>query len=1103
MNEEALFAEALGKEGEARAAFLDAHCKADVALRRRLDALLRAGDHPDPFLDAPAPGCGVTAEARERPGTTIGAYKLLEQIGEGGFGIVFMAEQTQPVRRKVALKVLKPGMDTRQVVARFEAERQALALMDHANIARVFDGGETASGRPYFVMELVRGIPITDFCDQNHLSVRARLGLFIDVCQAVQHAHQKGIIHRDLKPSNILVTMHDDRAVVKVIDFGIAKATGQQLTEKTLFTNFAQMVGTPLYMSPEQAQMSGLDVDTRSDIYSLGVLLYELLTGTTPFDSERLRTAAYDEIRRIIREEEPARPSTRVSTLGRACPTASANRQSDPQRLSRLFRGELDWIVMKALEKDRGRRYDTANAFAQDVHRYLNDEPVQACPPSAWYRFRKFARHHKAALASGTLIALTVLAATVGLAFSNAYLAREKARKETALAEAEANLLLARQAVDEIYTPVAEQMYLVPHMQPFQRDVMLKARGFYQEFAKRNSSDPSIRLESAYAALFVLEIQLALGERDGLEPGGRAVIASLQQLERELPSEPRYLLAVGRSQAFLGSVLSLAGRGQEAEQAQRGALARYSELAARFPEAPNYQRWLVTAHNTLGSLQHDRPLEAEQSIGKAIRLGEELMARWPDDPLNRGELLHGYFLLGKTLVRLGRLPQAVDAFRKAISMYEQAAPRLDRTGYRSSLPLALHDLGLTLAAQGRTDEAEATHRRAVSLGEKLTVQFPDIPAYRDALASYYLALTTFLGRNGRREEAVTVGRRMLELTERIAAEYGEEKHPKDRSVIALLDLAGNLRDANELRGAELAGRKALGLAKKLAADSPGEASYQVRLAQTYAGLGSVLQRAGKFKEGAAAYREQLAIREKLAAALPADPDYRCLQAKATNFVGVALRLLPEEAATAPSHHRKAIQLVEPLVAKFPDQVRYRKELVRGHYGLALARTLTGHWGDVEAAYEAAITGARPLADPTADPIPQLHNNLAWLLATCPDVKRRDAKRAVELAGKAVELAPKDGNLWNTLGVARYRASDWSGASEALHKRMELCKGGDSFDWFFLAMAHWQRGEKDKAREWYERAEAWRAKNRPKDEELRRFRAEAAELLKVEAVSKGK
>jgi serine/threonine protein kinase/WD40 repeat protein len=345
-----------------------------------------------PFPEPPVPGAG-----EERPGTAIGPYKLLEQIGEGGFGVVFLAEQQQPVRRRVALKVLKPGMDSRRVVARFEAERQALALMDHPHIARVFDGGTTASGRPYFVMELVKGIPITDYCDQSQLTVKERLELFVSVCQAVQHAHTKGIIHRDLKPSNILVMLHDATPVAKVIDFGVAKALGQQLTDKTLYTGFAQMVGTPLYMSPEQAALSGLDVDTRSDIYSLGVLLYELLTGTTPFDKKRFQEAGYDEIRRIIREEEPPKPSTRISTLGETGTAVSAQRRSDPKRLSQFFRGELDWIVMKAVEKDPNRRFETAGALAADLQRYLRDEPVLACPPSRSYRLRKLLRKHRAA----------------------------------------------------------------------------------------------------------------------------------------------------------------------------------------------------------------------------------------------------------------------------------------------------------------------------------------------------------------------------------------------------------------------------------------------------------------------------------------------------------------------------------------------------------------------------------------------------------------------------------------------------------------------------------------------------------------------------------
>jgi WD40 repeat protein/serine/threonine protein kinase/Flp pilus assembly protein TadD len=435
-SEESVFGEALEiRDSQQRAAFLDRACAGDPGLRRSVESLLSAYGAGQ-FLEAPAAAPALTVDdpaVAERPGSVLGPYKLLEQIGEGGFGVVFMAEQIQPVRRKVALKVLKPGMDSRQVIARFEAERQALALMDHPHIAQVFDGGTTAAGRPYFVMELVRGVPLTEFCDRNHLAVRQRLELFVTVCQAVQHAHQKGIIHRDLKPSNVLVTMHDDRPVAKVIDFGIAKATGQQLTDKTLFTHFAQMVGTPLYMSPEQAQLSGLDIDTRTDIYSMGVLLYELLTGTTPFTKEHLQQAGYDEMRRIIREEEPPRPSTRLSSLGEAAATVSTLRQSDPKRLRQLFRGELDWIAMKALEKDRNRRYETVNGLARDVERYLHDEPVLACPPSAGYRFRKFARRYKSMLITAAVVTGALVLTVLALAVSAVFLWHANRRTEEAL----------------------------------------------------------------------------------------------------------------------------------------------------------------------------------------------------------------------------------------------------------------------------------------------------------------------------------------------------------------------------------------------------------------------------------------------------------------------------------------------------------------------------------------------------------------------------------------------------------------------------------------------------------------------------------------------
>src|SRR6266704_2408520 len=441
--EETIFAAALALPPEERAACLDQACGGDAALRHRVEVLLNSHD-ASAFLEEPAapasmPTLRISPPLSEQAGDRIDRYKLLQQIGEGGCGVVYMAEQDEPVRRRVALKVIKLGTDTKQVIARFEAERQALALMDHPNIAKVFDAGTTDSphpasghplpsdgrgaggeglryvsaGRPYFVMELVRGIKITEFSDHNNLPTRERLELFLQVCRAIQHAHQKGIIHRDIKPSNILVTINDGVPVPKVIDFGIAKATQGRLTDKTLFTAFEQFIGTPAYMSPEQAEMSGLDIDTRSDIYSLGVLLYELLTGKTPFDSKELLEAGLDAMRRTIQEKEPERPSTKLSTMVEGEITSTAKRhQTEPPKLISSVRGDLDWIVMKCLEKDRARRYETANGLARDLQRHLNHEPVAARPPSTAYRLQKAIRRHKLAFAAGAAVAAALLVGT-------------------------------------------------------------------------------------------------------------------------------------------------------------------------------------------------------------------------------------------------------------------------------------------------------------------------------------------------------------------------------------------------------------------------------------------------------------------------------------------------------------------------------------------------------------------------------------------------------------------------------------------------------------------------------------------------------------------
>jgi serine/threonine protein kinase len=888
MNEDTIFHIAREKPPEERAVFLETACGGDETLRRRLEVILRAHDQPGSFLARPAIDVGLTLDVPVEPdecgcdpsgalvldgrricdhaGARIGPYKLLEQIGEGGMGVVFMAEQEAPVQRKVAVKIIRPGMDNRQVIARFEAERQALALMDHPNIAKVLDAGTTnpsprsevtnpksetrnsneerapraasdsgpralnfSRGLPYFVMELVKGVPITEYCDRNHLTPRKRLELFVPVCQAVQHAHQKGIIHRDLKPSNVLIALYDGKPVPKVIDFGVAKATGPKLTERTLFTHFGSIVGTFEYMSPEQAELNQLDIDTRSDIYSLGVILYELLTGTTPLERRRVKESALLEVLRWIREEEPARPSTRIGSSAAELPAIAANRGLEPKKLSGIVRGELDWIVMKALEKDRARRYETANSLAMDLRRYLADEPVLACPPSAWYRFAKFTRRNRAAVIAAAVVAFALVSTLGSLAASTFWVSRERDEARRQSKRAEISLQKAHQAVNDYFTLVSESTLLQePAMEPLREQLLESALRYYQDFAREQGDAPEVRAElvAAYLRIAVLLHDLARGG-DWRLPVEKAV-ELMEDLVREGADSSSFAsLRQGVYRLNASSHMHIQDPQKTLECLLR-ARSLWEGLVRREPSVPGFRNDLGIFLHVVAALQlHEGRMEQSlQTYRRAVDIRGGLVREFPTVPHYRGALAMTLRDQGLALAEAGRVRDAEAVCRESRDHLKKLVA--DSPGvpvWKDVLTNALGQLGEILEGTGRLPEAEECYREMLTIQESLLAGNPAVARYRYGVLSSLTQLGELLWGSGRLAEAKDQYRRLR----RLGAEVGPDER-QSRHVLAWLLATGPFHEFRD-------GAQAVRIARRLMEEEPHNPEHQLTLGAAHVEAG--------------------------------------------------------------------------------------------------------------------------------------------------------------------------------------------------------------------------------------------------------------------------
>jgi len=935
MNEHELFKAAIKLTGDQRNAFLDAAWEKAPELRSQVEALLQAHDEPGGIIPKRIdrePDATVLSAHNAAPGMILGGrYKLLENIGEGGMGSVWLAEQTQPVKRRVAIKLVKAGMDSRQVLARFEAERQALALMDHANIAKVFDGGMTEQGRPFFVMEYVKGVPFTEYCDQARLSLNDRLQLFIPVCQAVQHAHHKGIVHRDLKPSNILICLYDGKPIPKVIDFGLAKALHQSLTEQTLHTGHGVMVGTPLYMSPEQAEHNNLDVDTRTDIYSLGVVLYELLTGTTPLEKQQLQEAVYNEILRLIKEVEPPRPSTRLSGSTSLAGIA-AQRGLDPRQLCRFLVGDLDWIVMKALEKERTRRYETANGLARDVERFLNEEPVEARPPGTAYRFRKFIRKHRLQVIAAGAIACALIIGMIGTSWG---LFRAWAAENRTIA-----------ALGEVTK---------------ERDA--------KEVERRNADEARLRAEEAENLVLTSYrentddvIEQLIGSKDQIGPQERAYLErTLERWQalanREGNDEQSRVI---RTEGYfrVAALWQKLGQNERARVAFDLARSIRRELVQQFPDVPEYQYSLAIIHNSLGvflsDLGEEAPARMEYASARDIQ--RKLVQQFPEVPKYQYDLAQSHSNLGILFSDLGdnaaaRVEyEAAQGIRRKLVQQFPAVPE-----YQYSLAVSHNSLGVLLAEHGDEAAARVEYEAAKDVERKLVQQFPTVPRYQSLLAAGHVNLGRLLAAQGDHgaaraeyEAAKDVQRKLVQQFPAIP----EYQHALAKSHGSLGDL---YHDQGDQSAAQVEYEAARDIFRTLVQQFPTVPEYQYVLATSHGSFGNVLRAQADLAAAQVEYEAARDIFRKLVQQFPTIQKYRLVLAITSFNYGIVLSEHPEGAGESLPWFTQAIEVLTPVVEQDPGGAMARTVLLESYEQRAAAHVSLQQYAESLPDWDQSIT----------------------------------------------------------------------------------------------------------------------------------------------------